>query len=69
MRKQSNIVYGTAAGDKQYVTDEVKRSILDCRAAYHEMTDAEFARWYERRYKVKEKAVMAVLVTEYKEAT
>jgi len=69
MGKHTNIAYGKAVGDKQYVTGETKQSILECRAAYHEMTDKEFARWYERRYRIKEKAVMAVLIAQYREAT
>lgn len=38
---------------KSYTTDEeIRRSILECRRIYSNMTDDAFVVWYRRRYKV-----------------
>ncbi len=44
-----------------YVATDVHKSILECRSAYHEMSNREFSNWYERRYKVPASTVMKVI--------
>ena len=41
--------------------DKVVQSIRECRAAYSNLTDREFARWYEQHYKVPERRTLAIL--------
>lgn len=40
---------------------EIRRSILDLRGIYHELSDERFAIWYSRRYKVPVKDVAKVI--------
>lgn len=40
---------------------DVKESILQLRRIYHELNDAEFAKMYQKRYKVKAALVLKVI--------
>lgn len=41
--------------------DGVVQSVFDCRKAYHNLTDREFAGWYESKYKIKAARVLSIL--------
>lgn len=40
---------------------DVKESILQLRRIYHELNDEEFARMYQKRYKIKKAIVLKVM--------
>lgn len=61
MQKVDNFVYGSSATGRHYVTGNTRRSILECHMIYSNLTDLEFAAWYEKRYKIKAGAVLAVI--------
>lgn len=42
----------------------LRTSILDCRRVYRDMTDAEFATWYSKRYKVLTETILEILNSE-----
>lgn len=60
IRKSRNYSYSDQI-KTVYVATDVHRSILECRSAYHEMSNREFSNWYERRYKVPASTVMKVI--------
>lgn len=39
-------------------------SIKECRRVYRDMTDAEFATWYSKRYKVLPEMILEILNSE-----
>lgn len=41
--------------------DGVVKSVLDCRKAYHNLTNRQFAKWYEAHFFVKQARVLAIL--------
>lgn len=58
--KGKGIKFAGPKGKLQNI-DQIVQSIRDCRRAYAELSDREFATWYEKHQKVPERRVLAIL--------
>ncbi|MBW4838622.1 MAG: hypothetical protein KZY74_04445 [Paenibacillaceae bacterium] len=47
---------------------EIRKSILDLRRIYSELSDERFAYWYQRRYRVPAETVLRVINEQEKKA-